>query len=39
MNKQIRQRLMIIGVLIVASVWALLPRNVTQRVVDRRPAG
>ena len=34
MNKQIRQRLIMIGVLMAGSVWALLPRNVTQRVLD-----
>jgi len=31
---KIRSRLILIGILTVMSVWALMPRNVTQRVVD-----
>jgi preprotein translocase subunit SecD len=31
---KIRQRLIIIGLLVVASIWALIPRDVTQRVID-----
>jgi len=32
--RKIRSRLIIIAILAVTSVWALMPRNVTQRVVD-----
>lgn len=32
--QKIRSRVIMIGILVVMSIWALMPRNVTQRVVD-----
>jgi hypothetical protein len=36
---KIQSRLMMIGILTLGSVWALMPRNVTQRVLDPATGG